>query len=88
MNGICLKHDRATFNHGKIVNIYIVYQPSSNTNDFNFALEDYLFGAVKLNKNADIDKYKYSGYGTGFDARENVLYPNGTFGQYEFICTC
>ena len=26
-----------------------------------------LFGAIKLTKNADIDKYKYSGYGTGFD---------------------
>ena len=27
--------------------------------------------AVKLTKNADFDKYKYSGYGTGFDARGN-----------------
>ena len=26
-----------------------------------------LFGAVSLTKNADIDKYKYSGYGIGFD---------------------
>ena len=25
-----------------------------------------LFGAVKSVKNADIDKYKYSGYGIGF----------------------
>ena len=25
------------------------------------------FGAVKLAKNADIDKYKYFGYGIGFD---------------------
>ena len=29
-----------------------------------------LFGAVKVVKNADIDKYKYSGYGTGFDRHE------------------
>ena len=27
-----------------------------------------LFGAIKLTKNADFDKYKYSGYGIGFDA--------------------
>ena len=26
-----------------------------------------MFGAVSLTKNADIDKYKYSGYGIGFD---------------------
>ena len=30
-------------------------------------LENYLFGAVSLTKNTDIDKYKYSGYGIGFD---------------------
>ena len=29
-----------------------------------------LFGAVKVVKNADIDKYKYSGYGTGFDRHQ------------------
>ena len=28
-----------------------------------------LFGSVKLTKNADIDKYKYSGYGIGFDGK-------------------
>ena len=26
-----------------------------------------LFGAVSITKNADINKYKYSGYGIGFD---------------------
>ena len=25
-----------------------------------------MFGAISLTKNADIDKYKYSGYGIGF----------------------
>ena len=30
-------------------------------------LENCLFGAVSLTKNADIDKYKYSGYDIGFD---------------------
>ena len=30
-------------------------------------LENCLFGAVKLTKHPDIDQYKYSGYGTGFD---------------------
>ena len=31
-----------------------------------------LLGAVKLNKNSDIDKYKYSGNDIGFDARELI----------------
>ena len=30
-----------------------------------------LFGAVSLTKNADIKKYRYSGYGVGFDRRRS-----------------
>ena len=33
-----------------------------------FTLADYLFGALKITKNADPDKYGYSGYRIGFDA--------------------
>ena len=44
-----------------VVNIYIVYEinfwPFKQSADF--TLEDSLFGAVKLTKNADFDKYKY-----------------------------
>ena len=35
------------------------------------ALVNSLFGTVSVNKNADIDKYKYSGYGIDF-RRGNV----------------
>ena len=38
------------------------------------------FGAVKLTKNADFDKYKYSGYGIGFDRRGTFSFPTGGFG--------
>ena len=31
-SGSCLKQDRATYNHGPIVNIYIVYEISKNYN--------------------------------------------------------
>ena len=31
-NGSCLKQDKVTYNHGKIVNIYIVYGISKNYN--------------------------------------------------------
>ena len=35
--------------------------------DDGFMLRHSLFGAVKLTKNADLDKYSYSGYGISFD---------------------
>ena len=43
------------------------------------------FGAVSLTKIADIDKYKYSGYWTGFDRRGLYLLPNGIFGRNVII---
>ena len=53
------------------MNIYIVFEihlwPFNVGRDF--ALGNSLFGVVKLTKNVDSDKYKYSGYATGFDAR-------------------
>ena len=75
-NGSCLKQDKVTFNHGKVVNIYIVYEISKNINISDYpTLENCLFGAVKLTKNADIDKYGYSGYGIGFDRHGRFPFP-------------
>ena len=34
-------------------------------------LKNCLFGTVTLTENADIDKYKYSGCGIGFDRRSS-----------------
>ena len=68
-NGSCLKQDKITFNHGKIVNIYTVYDLKSTLNNFDPTLENCLFAAINLSKNSDIDKYKYSGYGIGFDSK-------------------
>ena len=36
-----------------------------------------MFGAVSLTKNADIDQYKYSGYGIGFDRQGEFSFGNG-----------
>ena len=72
--GSCLKQDKTIFNHGKIVNIYILYELYSNTTS---TLVNCLFGAVSLTKNADIDKYKYSGYGIAFD--KNGVYSVGNW---------
>ena len=61
-NGSCLKQDIVTFNHKKVVNIYIVYEISKSINISDYpTLENCLVGAVTLTKNADIDKYGYSG---------------------------
>ena len=58
--GSCLKQSKISYTHGKVVNIYIVYElgaSSSHNNDP--TLKNCLFGAVTLTKNADIDKYGY-----------------------------
>ena len=43
-------------------------------------LENCLFGTVSLTKNADIDKYKCSGYDIGFDRNGGFSLGNG-FGK-------
>ena len=78
-DGSCLKQDKIKFSHEKIVNIYIAYELGSTLNSFDPTLEKCLFGTVKLTKNADIDKYKYSGYGIRFDSKAIVMFLNGEF---------
>ena len=68
--GECLKQQRLTFNHGKIVNFYIVYEIEESVNINSYpTLENYLFGAVKLTKHIHVDQYKYFGYGIRFDRK-------------------
>ena len=62
-----LKQDKVTFDYKTVVNPYIVsginlwqFKQSAN-----FALGIFLFGVVKLTKNTDFSKYKYSRYGIG-----------------------
>ena len=43
-----------------------------------------MFGAVSLTKHADIDQYKYSGYGVGFDRKGEFSSGNG-FGRNVII---
>ena len=44
-----------------------------------------MLGAVRLTKNADIDKYQYSGYGIGFDRKSCFSFPGDEFGQNVII---
>ena len=61
--GKCLKQDKITYTHGKGVDIYIVYVYIS----IYWTMENCLFVAVSLTKNAYIDTYKCSGYKIAFN---------------------
>ena len=77
-NGSFLKQGKITYTHGKKVNIYIIYEINKNFNISSYpTLENCLFGTVTLTKNVDIDKYKYSGYGIGFDRKRTFSVGNG-----------
>ena len=72
--------------HGKVVNIYIVYElGASSSHNSDPTLKKCLFGAVTLTKNADIDKYGCSGYGIEFDRRSSFSFPGNEFGQNVLI---
>ena len=69
--------------HGKTVNIYIVYEKNlwKYVGSGDPTLGNSLFGAVKLVKNVEIYKCKYSGYGIGFDMKGTFSFPTGEFGK-------
>ena len=82
----CLKQSNFTFTHKKVVNIYIVYElRASSSHISDPTIKNCLFGAVTLTKNADIEKYRYSGYGIGFDRRSSFSFRSGGFCQNVFI---
>ena len=58
------------FTPKNVGNVFIVYEVDAWSRGLNtaFPLKDCLCGAVKLVKNADPDKYSYSGFGNGFDS--------------------
>ena len=71
--------------------MYIFYDLDSNLNNFDAILENCLFGATKITKISDLDKFKYSGYGLGFDSKEvtsniqHISHPTGSFGNNTVI---
>ena len=81
-DGSCLAQTKVTYTHKNIVNIYIVYLYCAATrNSYDTKLINGLFGAVTLVKNSDIDKFGYTGYGTGFDRGTTFSFPSGEFGH-------
>ena len=58
-----------------IINIYIVYKldPIATSRDTT-TIQNALFGSMQITKNANIDKYKYKGYGICFDGRKEFAH--------------
>ena len=57
-------------NNHNVINIYCVYKldPIASTRDTSFTIQDALFGAMQITKNAtDNSKNNYKGYGICFD---------------------
>ena len=58
-----------------VVNIYIVYKLDPITSrDTTFTIQNALFGAMQITKNADTSKYNYKGYGICFDESEEFTH--------------
>ena len=56
--------------NGNVINIYCVYEldPIASSRDTSFTIQDALFGAMQITKNAtDNSKNNYKGYGICFD---------------------
>ena len=84
-NGDLLRQNQVTYNHKPVVNIRTVYETTPDTKTSNITLENCLFGAIKITKNSEDDKCKYSGYGIGFDSRESFSHPSGGNGTNVII---
>ena len=67
----------------KLINLYSSYTlgPQLRNVNADFRLGNCLYGSVKLAKNIDLDKYKYTGYGIGFDSRSEFLCTDGSYGK-------
>ena len=46
--------------------MYFLLNPHLRNSDTDFTLGKCLLGSIKLTKNADLEKYKYTGYSIGF----------------------
>ena len=61
--------------HDNVINIYIVYKLDPITSkDTTFKIQNALFGAMQITKNADTSKYSYKEYGICFDEIEEFTH--------------
>ena len=75
----------------RAIHLYISYTVDPQLRNWNrdFALGNCLFGSVKLTKNVNLDKYKYSdkytGYRIGFDCCLEFLFTDGSYGKMSLL---
>ena len=71
-----------SFLHERVVNLCIIYELDAWSTDLttDFTVGNCLLRILKLTKNADFEKYRYSGYGIGFDARTHFSWSDGSWG--------
>ena len=78
-NGSCLQQPKLSYTHGKVVNIYTVYElgaSSSHNNDP--TLKNCWFVAVNLTENDDIDKYGYLCLNLRYNGANSYIFVNST----------
>ena len=65
-----------TSNNNNVINIYCVYKldPIASSRETTFTIQNALFGAMQITKNADTSKYDYKGYGVCFDESEQFTH--------------
>ena len=72
LSGNYFKQNRAIIpNNDNVINIYCVYEirPIASSRDTSFTIQNALFGAMQITKNADNSKNNCKGYGICFDER-------------------
>ena len=69
LSSIHFQQNKADMSNNIIINIYCIYKldPILSSRDDTFTVQNALFGAMQVIKNADTSKYKYKGYGICFD---------------------
>ena len=69
LSGSHFQQNNAPIINKTVINIYYVYelQPIASSRDDTFTVQNALFGAMEITKNADTSKYNYKGYETCFD---------------------
>ena len=83
-NAVNIPNTPRIFDINNAINIYCVYQldPIASTRDTSFTIQNALFGAMQITKNAtDSDKNNYKGYGICFDERsqfDHIMTEDGT----------
>ena len=72
-----MKRNKLVYAHGKVVNLYIVYElKNRRIHSPYFTVQKGLFGAVKITKNENTSHYEYERYRIYFDGESSFSFGN------------